>query len=51
MDSLECAKNNEKDNKWNHSPKKGAEQGAFVCAYNLFRSQLGLNAIYILLTI
>lgn len=47
----ECAKSNEKDGKSNHSPEKGAEQGAFVCAHNLFNSQLGLIAIYILLTI
>lgn len=30
------AKRNEKDGKSNHSPKEGADQGAFVCAHNLF---------------
>lgn len=46
----ECAKSDERDSKSNHSPEQGAEQGAFVCAHNLFNAQLGL-AIYILLTI
>lgn len=41
-----CAKSNERDRKSNHSPKLGVEQGAFVCAYNLFNAQLGLIAIY-----
>ena len=47
----ECAKSSEKNGKSNHSPEKGAEQGAFVCAHNLCNAQLGLIAIYILLTI
>lgn len=47
----ECAKSNERAANQTTLPSRELNRGAFVCAQNLFNAQLGLIAIYILLTI